>query len=181
MKGKIKIYTAICITVVLLQFLTACASTAGSMVETNPKAEAKRQAKMLKGFRKEMREDLLDPTRALIDFYPAKGGGFAAHYWGLLFIRQIDEQSVVYDGYDRITGSVDYFYLTPGEHTISNVRWQNVAVVGGQDTRWADDLAITYNFEAEKYYKLWAEQYAEPTAYRFIYASKVRLVITPLN
>jgi hypothetical protein len=143
---------------------------------------------MLKGFQGDMDESLLDSAKALVDFDPAKGGMFAGHYWGLLFIRQIDDQPVVYDGYaSSILGQYDnHFYLTPGEHRISKVRWQDRAEVGGEGSQWADDLAITYNFEAGKYYKLWAEVYQVDTGEKGIFGlpvleSKVGLVITPLN
>jgi hypothetical protein len=189
MKQSVWLKWVIGMVLVSIMTLVGCGSTQGSIVETNPSLETKRQATMLKGFTKEMKYDLIDQSKALIDFYPSSG--FSAHYWGLLFIRQIDDQAVKYDGYASSTlfGKFDcHFYLMPGEHTISKTQWKNVAEAGpnNQGSRWADNLSITYNFEAGGYYKLWAETFSVDTGRKGLFGlpemeNKVRLVITKLN
>jgi len=163
----------------------------GLACATSPEAleqqKEKEREKMVNGFRKNMKNELLKPDMAIVEFYPESGGLASGRFWGLLFIKQIDNKSVNYEGYQSsFLGKYDcYFYLEPGEHTISKVRWQNKAVVSNSDeySQWADDLAITYNFEAGKYYKLWADTYQFDTGKGVFnrYENKVRLIINQLN
>ncbi|GBU29193.1 hypothetical protein R84B8_02757 [Treponema sp. R8-4-B8] len=163
--------------VVFIVLGLACATSPEALEQQAVKEREKR----VKGFQNKMRKDLIDPAQAVVEFYPDDAQG------GLLFIQQIDDKAVNYEGYQSsFMGKYDcYFYLQPGEHKISKVHWRNKAVISSSDgsSKWADNLEITYNFEAGKYYKLWGETYVFDTGKTglFRYEDRVKLNISQLN
>ena len=184
MKEKMTTMTPHIIAVMALVIFIVLGLACATSPEKLEQQEAKQRERLVRGFRSNMRENLIDPSRAVVEFYPdnVRRGG------GLLFIREINGEPVNYEGYASsvLTGIYDcFFYLQPGENTISKVRWQSQGVVGPnvQGSAWADDLSITYNFEAGKYYKLWGEEFQYDTGMTGLsrFVKRVRLNISLLN